>query len=116
MCQQSWTNCQIWGDAMYVTIEKRASQLVNGRRVESWENYHRCWVDIKNLYGQEVYTSLQAGLENVINFETRFCKKLDAMNTKNFRVNWDGRIFKILYVDYKNYKKNKITIKAQENV
>lgn len=101
---------------MYVTIEKRNSSLENGRRVETWDAYFRCWVDIKNLYGQEVYSALQAGFENVINFETRFCKKLDAMNTKNFRVNWDGRIFKMLHVDYLGYKKNKIIIKAQENL
>ncbi|MFA9375757.1 MAG: phage head closure protein [Lachnotalea sp.] len=101
---------------MYLTIQKRKKEVVKGRSSEEWTDYYSPWCDIKNLYGKELYNALEVDLKNVINFETRFCNKLDALNTKEYRIKWGERIFNLINVDYLNYKKNKIVLKGQEVV
>lgn len=65
---------------MYVMIQKREKTVEKGRPVEKWNNYLKCWCEVKSLYGKELYTALEAKLENVMNFETRYCKALEALN------------------------------------
>lgn len=62
------------------------------------------------------HSALEAKLENVVNFETRFCGKLEALNTKEYRVTWGERVFNIIAVDYGRYDRRKVVIKAQEVV
>lgn len=49
-----------------------------------------------------------------MNFETRYCTKLDALNTKEYRILWNNRIFELIYVDYGRYDKRKVVIKGKE--
>ena len=104
------------GVIMYLVIQKRKKTVEKGRPVETWEDYHKCWCDVKSLYGKELYSALEAKLENVVNFETRFCLKLEALNTKEYRVKWGERMFNIIAADYGKYNRRKIVIKAQEIV
>ena len=66
---------------MYLMIQKRNKTVEKGRPVEVWDDYFKCWCEVKSLYGKELYSALEAKLENVVNFETRFCGKLEALNT-----------------------------------
>ena len=79
-------------------------------------NDSECWCEVKSLYGKELYSALEAKLENVVNFETRFCGKLEAINTKEYRVKWGERQFNIISVDYGRYERRKVVLKAQEVV
>lgn len=99
---------------MYVTIQKRTKTVEKGRAVETWSDYHKCWCEVKSLYGKELYAALETKLENVINFETRYCKALEALNTKEYRVKWGERIFEVVYADYGKYDRRKIVIKGKE--
>lgn len=101
---------------MYVMIQKREKTVEKGRPVEKWNNYLKCWCEVKSLYGKELYTVLEAKLENVMNFETRYCKALEALNTKEYRVVWGERIFKLINADYGKYDRKKIVLKGQEVV
>ncbi len=44
---------------MYVMIQKR-KDCREGRPVEKWNNYLKCWCEVKSLYGKELYTALEA--------------------------------------------------------
>lgn len=101
---------------MYLMIQKRQKTVEKGRPLETWEDYFKCWCEVKSLYGKELYSALEAKLENVVNFETRFCGKLEALNTKEYRVTWGKRVFNIIAVDYGKYDRRKVVIKAQEVV
>lgn len=101
---------------MYLMIQKRNKTVEKGRPVEKWDDYFKCWCEVKSLYGKELYSALEAKLENVVNFETRFCGKLEALNTKEYRVKWDERVFNVIAVDYGKYNRRKVVIKAQEVV
>ncbi len=98
---------------MYITIQKREKTVVKGRSEETWEDYHRTWCDVKSLYGKELYDSLEVDLQNVIKFETRYCQKLAGLNTKEYRVEWDGVYYNIIHVDYLDFRKQKLIIRAQ---
>jgi len=97
-------------------IQKRSKKVEKGRPVEAWEDYFKCWCDIKSLYGKELYDALEVDLKNVMNFETRFCAKLEALNTKEYRVAWGNRVFNLINVDYGKYERKKVVLKAQEVV
>ena len=101
---------------MYVVIEKKTDVINDGVRTEKWEEYYRPWVNVKSLYGKELYQALSAELENVLNFETRYCKKIKNLNTKNYRVVWENRYFDIIHVDYGIIRDKKVVIKAKEVV
>ena len=101
---------------MYLMIQKRQKTIEKGRPLETWDDYFKCWCVVKSLYGKELYSALEAKLENVVNFETRFCSKLEAINTKEYRVTWGERVFNIIAVDYGRYDRRKVVIKAQEAV
>ncbi|MBE5936045.1 MAG: head-tail adaptor protein [Lachnospiraceae bacterium] len=101
---------------MYIVIEKKADVIVDGVRKEEWQEYYRPWVDVKSLYGKELYQALSAKLENVLNFETRYCKKIKNLNTKNYRIVWEDRYFNIIHVDYGIKINKRVTIKAKEVV
>ena len=47
---------------MYLVIQKRKKTVEKGRPVETWEDYHKCWCDVKSLYGKELYSALEAKL------------------------------------------------------
>ena len=101
---------------MYVMIQKRQKTVEKGRPVEKWDDYLKCWCEVKSLYGKELYTALEAKLANVMNFETRYCKALEALNTKEYRVVWGERIFKLINADYGKYDRRKVVLKGQEVV
>ena len=33
---------------MYLVIQKRKKTVEKGRPVETWEDYHKCWCDVKS--------------------------------------------------------------------
>ena len=70
----------------------------------------------EKLIRERLYTALEAKLENVMNFETRYCKALEALNTKEYRVVWGERIFKLINADYGKYERKKVVLKGQEVV
>lgn len=101
---------------MYITIQKRTKTVEKGRKVEEWKDYYRCWAERKSLYGKELYTALEARMENVLNFETRYCRALEALNTKEYRIVWNERVFELMYVDYGRFEYGKVILKGKEIV
>ena len=79
-------------------IQKRQKTVEKGRPVEKWNDYLKCWCEVKSLYGKELYTALE------------------ALNTKEYRVVWGERIFKLINADYGKYDRRKVVLKGQEVV
>ena len=46
---------------MYGMIQKREKTVEKGRPVEKWNDYLKCWCEVKSLYGKELYTALEKG-------------------------------------------------------
>ncbi len=99
---------------MYIVFEKRKEEVIKGRSKEIWENYFKCWCDSKNLYTKELIGLLELKIENVIKLETRFCNKLKDLNTKDYRIKKDNKIYDLINVDYGKEVGSKIILKAKE--
>lgn len=44
---------------MYLMIQKRKKTVEKGRPVEVWDDYFKCWCEVKSLYGKELYSALE---------------------------------------------------------
>lgn len=97
-----------------IIIEKRTITKVNGIRKEVYTDFHKCWCSINSLYGNELYKALEIQQQDILNFTIRYSKNLEELNTKDFRIKWKNRIYNIVAIDFYNFNKEKITIKAQE--
>lgn len=99
-----------------ISIKKLEEKIINGRRQNLEEvNFHDCWADILDLYGQELYEAINAKLENTVIFKVRYCKKLEVLrNKENFIVTWKSHKYEIYYPDFLGYKKDYIHLKCKE--
>lgn len=97
-----------------ITIEKRTIKKIKGVSTEIWDTFYNCWSGINSLYGNELYKSLEIQQQNVLNFTIRYSKNLDILNTKEYRITWNKRVFNIISVDFYSFNKEKVTIKASE--
>lgn len=80
-----------------ISIIKEVSTIENGRRKKEEFQHYSCWCEIKSLSTTEKYTALQAGMENVIVFKVRSCKKVEEirLELKKFYAEFKGTKLKI---------------------
>lgn len=79
------------------------------------ELFFTCWSKIRQLYGAELYQSIQINFENTIVFEVRYCKKIEELiNKKNFVIDFKEKEYEIYQVDFMNYNKKYVKIKCKE--
>lgn len=80
-----------------IKIIRKESSVVNARKQYTESTFYECWADVKSLSTTEKYTALQTGIENVIVFEVRNCRKIEEMrrNLKDFYTEYKGTVFKI---------------------
>lgn len=97
-----------------IIIEKRTTSYDKGKKDEAWNEYYKCWCDILDLYGKEKYEAYNSKLENSLKFKCKFCKKLNDMifETKEYRVIWKGKIFKLMFIDTLNNSKKDILLQV----
>jgi SPP1 family predicted phage head-tail adaptor len=100
-----------------IDIKEIKDKIINGRRCEKEEtifltSYH---AEILDLIGKEQYEAINLKLENTVIFKVRYCLPMEKLrDKKNFIVNWNGRKYKIYFVDFMAYKKKYIKIKCNE--
>lgn len=99
-----------------ITIYKKNTVIEAGRRTEK-ENilYYKCWATVLSLYGNDLYNSVNLALENAINFKIRYCKKIDNLiNKDQYIIEWRGKKYCLYYVDFLDYNKQFVILKAKE--
>lgn len=99
-----------------IEIKTVKDTIVNGRRIKGVEtSFHPCYANILDLYGKELYSALEAKLENTAIFEIRYCQKLeDLRNKEDFIIVWQNKKYKIYYPDFLGYKRDYIHLKCNE--
>lgn len=80
-----------------IKIIRVKKKIVGGRATETEEEFYSCWCDVQSLATTEKYTALQTGLDNVIVFKVRNCKKIEEirLSLKEFYAEYKGTRFKI---------------------
>lgn len=80
-----------------VKIIRKTTEIVNGRKKTTQNDFYSCWCEIQSLGTAEKQTALQHGIENTIVFKVRTCKKVEEirLNLKEFYAEYRGTEFKI---------------------
>ena len=98
-----------------IKIWKKQNEIVSGRCQEKEPIlHHKCWCDIGDLYGTELYKALEIRLENTIIFEVRYCKTIKEMHThlKEYYIEYEEEKYEIYAMDLKKHDRQKVQIKA----
>ena len=79
----------------------------------TWTDYYSCHAYASTYQydhedGDEVIKQ-----EQTIHFEVRYCSELQALNTTQYRIIFDGHIYDIENIDWMNYQRKKIRISSK---
>lgn len=101
---------------IYIHIKKIEENIVRGRREGNKKiNFLSCNAELLDLIGKELYEAINIKLENTAIFKVRYCKPIEELRDKDkFYIEWQGRKYKIYYVDFMGYSKKHVKIKCTE--
>lgn len=96
-----------------VTIE----QYVNGfdeigNPSQEWVTYKKSYAYINGLSGSEYWEAANIKQENTVEFTFRWKPFFDNLNTKQFRINFQGSIYDINSIDNVQFRDKTVKIKA----
>lgn len=86
----------------------------NGFDIPEWIEYKTVWSNVNNLWGKEFYAAKSVNAENTVEFIVRYSKNLEVINSKEYRIFWNKRVFNITFIDNIQYKNKWLKIKAIE--
>lgn len=95
-----------------ITIEKRTFEKVNGFETEKWTKYKSVWAYMNSLYGTEYYRAKELGEDNTVNFEIHYIPALDNLNTIDYRIKHNKKIYDITGIDNVRFLNQSFKIKA----
>lgn len=97
-----------------IVIQKLSAktQDKDGFEEEIWEEYMAIWSSVNNLFGKEFYAAKAIQAENTVEFTIRYCKELEELDSKNYRINFNNKVYDITFVDNIKYENKFIKIKA----
>lgn len=72
-------------------------------QVQTWVDYFTCWAYANTLQTSETDTDIPQDQET-ITFETRYCPELGVVDSTNYRIKYNGKLYDILSVDQMNYQ------------
>lgn len=101
--------------AAKIKIFKKNTIIENGRRKELEPTlFYEPWCEVGSLYGQELYSAIDARLEDTIVFEVRYCRKVKEIRQqmKKFFVQHEGLNYDIFATDSKRNDKQYVLLKA----
>ncbi len=86
-----------------ITIQKK--EVIEdgiGNQSDKWIDFHSCWAEVKEIYGREYWEARQTNEEKTIKFTIRYCKKLENINSTDYRIFFKGNQYDIYVVNNKS--------------
>lgn len=84
-----------------VIIQKKIDTFdAIGNPVEVWSNWQSLKAEKTELYGKEYYAAATVGQEETSVFTVRYVAFLDALNTVEYRIVYDGKHYDIKHIDH----------------
>lgn len=92
------------------------------RTNKTYEEIYKCWANINNLYGKELYSAYTVDLQNTLNCKVKYCKllkdtflNLSDNNRKKYKVKWNDIIYNISMIDFMSFNKKNVVFKLLNN-
>ena len=97
-----------------IVIQKYTSKTVNGFDSGDWIDYKIVWANINNLFGREYWEAKNCNAENTLNIVIRYSKDVEILNSKDYRIKWENRLFNITFIDNIKYENKYLKLKVLE--
>ena len=85
-----------------------------GFTTEAWTDYYTNYAYVNKLSGSEFWAAAETASQSTIRFEMRYHPALDAVNTKDYRLVFNGHTFNITNVDNVQFRNETVKISAVE--
>lgn len=96
-----------------VTIQQYVSGFDDiGNPSEEWQDYKTCYAYVNGLSGREYWEAAVVHGENTVEFVFRWKPFFDSMNTKQYRLLFNGGIYDITSIDNIQFRNKTVKIKA----
>ena len=79
-----------------------------GNHKNTWEDYFTCHATVGTGTGTESSGAATVNPEESMDFTTRWCSELAAVESTKYRILTQGRIYDIVYVNPMGYKRNSL--------
>lgn len=83
-----------------------------GQQIESWSDYAKVHAYVNSYSGSEKYAGKRDISAADISFTVRYCKKISAINSVDFRIIFRNEVYNILFVDNYQFKNETLKILA----
>ena len=102
-----------------IIIQKSSTTVDKyGNHISSWTDYFSCWATA-NTSGRQSDATEKAAVtqeKNAVDFTVRYSPEVAAVNSKEYRILLDGRIYNIRSIDEMGFKKNSRKFHAELEV
>lgn len=96
-----------------VTIQQYVSGFDDiGNPSEEWQEYKTCYAYVNGLSGREYWEAAVVHGENTVEFVFRWKPFFDSINTKQYRLLFNGGIYDITSIDNIQFRNKTVKIKA----
>lgn len=96
-----------------VTIQQYVSGFDDiGNPSEEWQEYKTCYAYVNGLSGREYWEAAVVHGENTVEFVFRWKPFFDSMNTKQYRILFNGGIYDITSIDNIQFRNKTVKIRA----
>lgn len=92
----------------YITKDKIGNQK------NVWEDYYSCHAYVNKLSGREYWEAAQVKQEASLYFIVRFCRELESIDSTLYRIVFKGEVYNITFVDFMQYQKKTIKLRAEK--
>lgn len=88
----------------------------NGFDEESWLDLQTVWASKSNLDGREFWTAKAVQSENTVEFNIRYAKFVDTMDSRTHRIVHNTKAYGITFIDNVEFQGRFVRIKTLELV
>lgn len=81
-----------------------------GNQISTWEDYYSCWATVSAESPKEEDAAGATWDESAIDFTVRWCSEMAAVNSKEYRVVFNGQLYNIEGIDHMNFKRKAVKL------
>ena len=87
-----------------------------GNHTSEWVDFHSCFAYVNLASGNENGTQPVVRTEDILTFIVRWCKKLENLNSKEYRISFGGQFYNITCVDDVQFEHRKLKLTGKKIV
>ncbi len=87
-----------------------------GNHTSKWVDFHSCFAYVNLASASENGTQPAVRSEDVLTFIIRWCRKLEKLNSKEYRISFGGHFYNITCVDDVQFGHRKLKLTGKRQV